>query len=211
MNSAHALAQIESGRLMAGMRGRFGPETALAAADVLMHAGIAVFELTTNSEQPFEAMQALKRAYGDAAVVGMGTVLDAGLAARAIDCGADFVVAPSFSRAVLERAQAADVLAIPGVITPTECVDAWTAGARLLKLFPIGTLGLDYFRTIRGPLDHYRYICNGGMDGTNAPQFIAAGAAACGMAAWLTGDGTMPLTLMAERARQLREAVPALA
>jgi 2-dehydro-3-deoxyphosphogluconate aldolase/(4S)-4-hydroxy-2-oxoglutarate aldolase len=137
----------------------------------------------------------------------MGTVLDAETARRALDAGADFIVAPSFSRDVVNISHQADVLAIPGVITPTEAVDAWATGAKLLKIFPIGVLGVDYFKALRGPLDHIAFCCNGGMDETNVGPFIKAGAVACGLAGWLTGDGTAPLETIGHRARVVRELV----
>jgi 2-dehydro-3-deoxyphosphogluconate aldolase / (4S)-4-hydroxy-2-oxoglutarate aldolase len=136
-------------------------------------------------------------------------VLDAETAQRALDAGADFVVAPSFNREMVDTVHRAGVLAIPGVITPTEAVDAWATGAKLIKIFPIGALGVDYFKAVRGPLDHIAFCCNGGMDDTNVGGFIKAGAAACGMAGWLTGDGTMPLETIARRAQTLRDIVDA--
>jgi 2-dehydro-3-deoxyphosphogluconate aldolase/(4S)-4-hydroxy-2-oxoglutarate aldolase len=207
MNSEAAYAQIAKSGLMAGMRGSFPPDHALRTADVLMRADITVFELTMNSVQPIDAMQALKREYGDAAVVGMGTVLNAESARRALDAGADFVVAPSFDPGMISAAQSIDTLAIPGVMTPTEIVDAWNTGAKLLKIFPIGDLGVDYFKTVRGPLDQVHFICNGGMTDHNVGAFLAAGAVACGMAGWLTGDGSMELDVIARRAALLRDIV----
>lgn len=207
MNAQLAFDEISRGGLMSAMRGNFPPATALEVTRALLKNGINVFEFTMNSAQPLEAMQAAKREYGTDAVVGMGTVLDAETAQRALDAGADFVVAPSFNRQVVEVAQAADVLAIPGIITPTEAVDAWATGAKLLKIFPIGVLGVDYFRAVRAPLDHIAFCCNGGMDESNVGAFIKAGATACGIAGWLTGDGSMPLETIAHRARILREIV----
>jgi 2-dehydro-3-deoxyphosphogluconate aldolase/(4S)-4-hydroxy-2-oxoglutarate aldolase len=209
MNAQTAFDSIARSGLMAAMRGKFPPAVALDVTGVLMKAGIPVFEFTMNSEQPLEAMQAAKREYGDDACVGMGTVLDTDMAKRALDAGADFVVAPSFSREVVEITHQAGVLAIPGVITPTEAVDAWATGAKLLKIFPIGVLGLDYFKAVRGPLDHIAFCCNGGMDETNVGPFIKAGALACGMAGWLTGDGSLPLETIARRGQILRDIVDA--
>jgi 2-dehydro-3-deoxyphosphogluconate aldolase / (4S)-4-hydroxy-2-oxoglutarate aldolase len=93
------------------------------------------------------------------------------------------------------------------VITPTECVDAWAMGVKLLKLFPIGSLGIDYFKTLRGPLDHMRFMCNGGTNEVNVRQFMEAGAMACGMGPWLVGDGKLPLDTIQKRARQLRDII----
>jgi 2-dehydro-3-deoxyphosphogluconate aldolase/(4S)-4-hydroxy-2-oxoglutarate aldolase len=189
------------------MRGYFPPDNTLRVTGVLMREGINVFELTMNSDRAIEAMQAAKREYGDAACVGMGTVLDAETARRVLDAGADFIVSPAFSPEVVRAAQAAGVLVAPGVITPTECVDAWAMGVKLLKIFPIGPLGLDYFKTIRGPLDHIKFMCNGGTNDVTVRQFMEAGAVACGMANWLTGDGHMPLETIGQRARLLRQVV----
>jgi len=199
---------VETG-LMAGMRGNFPPEVSLPIVETLLKAGIKSFEFTLNSIQAVEAMQAAKRAFGDAAAVGMGTVLKADDARKVLDAGADFVVAPSFQRDTVEVVHAAGALMIPGVITPTEAVDAHATGAKLIKIFPIGALGVDYFKAVRAPLDYISFCCNGGMSDQNVGDFIRAGAAACGMANWLTGDGTWPLSKIAERAQLLLDIVAA--
>src|SRR5690606_12322370 len=101
------------------------------------------------------------------------------------------------------------VMVAPGVITPTEAVDAWSMGVKMLKIFPIGALGVEYFKAVRGPLDHIPFCCNGAMDDSNVGAFIKAGAVACGVGGWLTGDGTMPLEATARRAQTLRDIVDA--
>lgn len=208
MDAQTAFDRMVQSGLMAGMRGQFPPAVALEYTRVLLDAGqIDALEFTMNSTQPIEAMQAAKKAYGDAVIAGMGTVLDGETARRVLDAGADFIVAPSFNREVVALAQAANVLVVPGVITPTEAVDAWATGVKMLKIFPIGSLGLDYFKAVRGPLSHIPFMCNGGMTGENAGAFLKAGAVACGMAGWLTGAGSMPLEQVAQRARSLREIV----
>jgi 2-dehydro-3-deoxyphosphogluconate aldolase/(4S)-4-hydroxy-2-oxoglutarate aldolase len=200
---------LEQGALMAGMRGQFTSDVALATTAVLMAEDIKVFELTMNSVEPIAVMKAVKREYGDEACVGMGTVLSVDSARRVLDAGADFIVSPAFQPDVVQTALDADVFVAPGVNTPSECVAAWGMGAKMLKLFPVGTLGVEYFNAIFGPLGHMKFMCNGGMNGENVPQFLRAGAFACGMAGWLTGNGTMPEETIQRRARLLREAVRA--
>lgn len=195
--------------IMTAIRGNFPPPAALQLTETLLENGLNIFEFTMNSVQPLEAMQAAKQKYGDDAVVGMGTVLDADMAKRAIDAGADFIVSPSFSREVVEIAINAGVMVAPGVITPTEAVDAWSMGVKMLKIFPIGALGVEYFKAVRGPLDHIPFCCNGAMDDSNVGAFIKAGAVACGVGGWLTGDGTMSLETTARRAQTLRDIVDA--
>lgn len=195
--------RIDETGIMAGMRGSFGPEVAVAVTSTLFDEGISVFELTLNSEQPIAAMQAVKVQFGDAAFVGMGTVLSVDDAKRVIDAGADFVVSPVFQPGVVRTVLDAGLLMAPGVATPTEAQIAWEMGVPLLKLFPIGALGIDYFKAVYGPLGHMKFMCNGAMNQENARAFIAAGATAAGMGGWLTGNGSTPQESIRARAKTL--------
>jgi 2-dehydro-3-deoxyphosphogluconate aldolase/(4S)-4-hydroxy-2-oxoglutarate aldolase len=185
------------------MRGPFGPEVALAVTSTLYDEGLSVFEFTMNSEQPIEAMQAVKAKFGEDAFAGMGTVLSVDDAKRVIDAGADFVVSPVFQPEVVRTVLDAGLLMAPGVTTPTEAQAAWEMGVPLLKLFPIGALGIDYFKAMFGPLNHMKFMCNGAMNQENARAFIAAGAVAAGMGGWLTGNGSTPQESIRARTRTL--------
>jgi len=207
MDKLIALRHIEVGGVMVGMRGAFPPDVALATAEAMMQEGLNVFELTMNSQQPLEAMRAIKQRYGETAVVGMGTVLSVEDARHVLDAGADFVVSPAFQPEVVTYVQAQGVLMLPGVTTPSECVAAWGLGVPMLKLFPIGALGLEYFKAIYGPLNHMKFMCNGAMTAENAQQFLQAGALAVGMGAWLVGDGTWTDSRLRSRAQLLKNAV----
>ena len=207
MKSDSALEAITSSGIVAGMRGAFPPEVALPVSEALMNEGINVFEMMMNSESPIEAMQALKAEYGAEACVGMGTVLDKECARAVIDAGADFVVSPAFQPAVVEAVLPHDVLMGPGVATPTEAVAAWSMGVKLLKVFPVGALGIEYFEAMFGPLRHMTFMCNGAMNDQNARAFLGAGAVACGMGGWLVGDGSWSKSQLRSRARILVNAV----
>ena len=211
MNENEAFNRIVQSRLIAGMRGRFGPAIALRTCETLMEEGIANFEFTMNSDEPIEAMVRAKREFGDDACVGMGTVLSVAAAQRVLDAGADFVVSPAFQVSVVQHVLARKTLVAPGVITPSECVAAAELGVRMLKIFPIGSLGIGYFKALRAPLSDIAFLCNGGINAENTREFLAAGAVACGMADWLTGTGDLPQETIRERARQLRRIVDELA
>lgn len=207
MDSQQAYQFIIDNVIIAGMRGGFSQDVTLETAATLISEGINAFEMTMNSVDPIGAMQAVKNEYGSDALVGMGTVLDVETVKRVLDAGADFVVSPAFQPEVVQAVMAADVLMAPGVTTPSEAVAAWGMGVKLLKLFPIGALGLEYFKAIMGPLKHMKFMCNGGMDAENAHDLLKAGAVSVGMAGWLTGDGSMSQETIRARARQLRRAV----
>ena len=207
MNEDHAYKRIEQSRLIAGMRGCFAPEIALRTCTTLLEEGIANFEFTMNSEEPIAAMCAVKRRFGEDVCVGMGTVLSVASAQRVLDAGADFIVSPAYQTAVVQHVQARHTLIAPGVITPSECLAAAEMGVRMLKIFPIGPLGVEYFKAIRAPLANIAFLCNGGIHAENTREFLAAGAFACGLAGWLTGKGELPQETIRSRARQLRRIV----
>lgn len=202
-----AYQMIKSSGLMAGMRGGFTPDVADKVTDILLEADINIFELTMNSPQAIESMQTIKQKLGDNACVGMGTVLTVEAAKQVLDAGADFIVSPAFQPDIVQTVMDGGILIAPGVATPTEAVLAWEMGVKLLKLFPIGALGLDYFKAMFGPLRHMNFMINGAMHDGNAGEFIKAGAVACGMAGWLTGDGTWPADKLRQRAKILRAVI----
>lgn len=207
MQPQQVLDKITAAGAMAGMRGDFPPATALSVSEPLAAAGFNVFELTMTSPEPIAAMQTVKQAYGDDAAVGMGTVLDVETARRVIDAGADFIVSPAFQPEVVQVALDAGVFIAPGVLTPSECVAAWAMGVPLLKLYPVGALGVDYLKAIRGPLGHMRFQANGAINAENTRAFLAAGAVSVGIMGWLTGDGHTPIETIRQRAATLRQAV----
>jgi 2-dehydro-3-deoxyphosphogluconate aldolase/(4S)-4-hydroxy-2-oxoglutarate aldolase len=95
--------------------------------------------------------------------------------------GAEAIVSPGLSHAVMSRARELGVPAIPGAWTPTEIEAAWTAGAALVKLFPAGLVGPRYVRDVLAPLADVPLLVTGGIDASNARAFLDAGAVAVGV------------------------------
>lgn len=204
------LTQLDAIGVMAGMRGNFGPDNAIAVTTTLLEEGYNIFELTMNSTEPLEALKALKAQHGDAAYVGMGTVLSIDEAKQVMDAGADFIVSPAFQPDVVKYIVDAGLFMAPGVITPSEAVHAWSLGVPVLKLFPVGSIGIEYFKAMFGPLNHMKFMCNGSMNQENTRAFIQAGAIAAGMGGWLTGDGNTPQETIRARAKTLKAAIEPL-
>ncbi|MGB1287419.1 MAG: bifunctional 4-hydroxy-2-oxoglutarate aldolase/2-dehydro-3-deoxy-phosphogluconate aldolase [Aggregatilineales bacterium] len=207
MQPETAFKFINDTAVVVGMRGDFPPVTALHITETLIDEGFNVFEFMMNSTDPIAAMQAVKKQFGDHACVGMGTVLTLDDAKRVLDAGADFIVSPVFQPDIVEFVRDSDVLVAPGVITPTEARDAWAMDVKLLKLFPIGALGVDYFKAMFGPLKHMKFMCNGAITADNTHDFIKAGAVAAGIGGWLVGDGSWSETRLRSRARILKNSV----
>ncbi|MBN2861417.1 MAG: 2-dehydro-3-deoxyphosphogluconate aldolase, partial [Sphaerochaetaceae bacterium] len=54
-------------------------------------------------------------------------------------------------------------------------------GADIVKLFPAASLGIPYYKAIRGPISHVPLMAVGGVDETNVKQFLDAGFISCGI------------------------------
>jgi 2-dehydro-3-deoxyphosphogluconate aldolase/(4S)-4-hydroxy-2-oxoglutarate aldolase len=70
---------------------------------------------------------------------------------------------------------------MPGCLTPTEILDAWDAGADIVKVFPATTFGPGYLKDVRAPLPQVKLMPTGGVTVENAGDWIRAGAVAVGV------------------------------
>ncbi len=106
--------------------------------------------------------------------IGVGTVLTAEQAERAVEAGAQYLVTPGLRPAVA----AAPVPVLMGALTPTEVADALDLGAAAVKVFPARAFGPSYFRDLRGPFPDAPLVASGGIGTANAADFLTAGALA---------------------------------
>jgi 2-dehydro-3-deoxyphosphogluconate aldolase/(4S)-4-hydroxy-2-oxoglutarate aldolase len=150
-----------------------------AVAAELVEAGIGVIEVTLDDEGALAAIERI-RARGGACVLA-GTVRTVEQAEAAADAGAEALVSPVFSGAVLARGLQAGLPVIPGALTPTELEAAWRAGASMVKLFPARAVGPEYVADVLKPLPDLPLLCTGGVTAANAASFLAAGAVAVGV------------------------------
>ena len=147
----------------------------------LVEGGVAGIELTLDSENALQTIKEAKKEFGDRAVVGAGTVLDAESAVSAIQAGAEFIFAPTLNEGTIKAANRYGKIAIPGVFTPTEMLQAQEWGADVVKVSPATVLGPKYFKDVRGPLGHIKMMPTGGIDLDNIGEYIKAGAVAAGV------------------------------
>jgi 2-dehydro-3-deoxyphosphogluconate aldolase/(4S)-4-hydroxy-2-oxoglutarate aldolase len=189
-----AIETIRAARLVAILR-----RAAEADAEVarLAVAGVRVVEITLDSDDALGAIERARRR-GDVTVLA-GTVREPAQVDAAVSAGAEGIVAPSLSLAVLERAAALEAPSIPGALTPTEVETAWRAGAALVKLFPARLGGPRYVQDLLAPLADVPLVATGGVDATNARAFLDAGAVAVGVGSGLGSDDALRRLLDAVR------------
>jgi len=185
---AQALERIAAARLIAIVR-TGDLDEALRVTEAVHGAGVEIVEYSLAGDAALAAIRACRERFGDAVLLGAGTVLTGQQAAVAVDAGADFLIAPNVDAEVLESASGLGVLHIPGALTPTEIVLATRLGAPAVKLFPAARLGSAYVRDLRGPLPDLRLIATGGVFAGNAAEFLEAGCIAVAAGGALaTGD-----------------------
>ena len=157
------------------------PEKLRAVIDALTAGGVRVLEVTMSVPGAIDLIGQLALELPADFLLGAGTVLDRRTALRAIAAGAQFVVSPVFRRDVLAACHERDVPVMPGCFSPTEILDAWDAGADIVKVFPATALGPGFLRDMRGPLPHVKLMPTGGVTLDNAGEWIKAGAVAVGV------------------------------
>jgi 2-dehydro-3-deoxyphosphogluconate aldolase/(4S)-4-hydroxy-2-oxoglutarate aldolase len=151
--------------------------------------GVKNIELTFTVPFAHRILEELSLEYGENILLGAGTVLDSETARIALLSGAQFIVSPCFSAAVVQLCNRYRVLSLAGIQTVTEAVSAMEAGADLLKLFPADCAGTSFLKALHGPLPQALLIPTGGITPENAGDWIRAGAVAVGAASQLTkGD-----------------------
>lgn len=163
-------------------------QDAVHAARAVLDAGLHAVEVALTTPHAASAIEELTTACPDA-LVGAGTVLDETAARSAIEAGARFLVSPSLHREVIRTGHRYGVPVFPGVTTPTEMVRALEEGADALKLFPASAVAPSWVRDVRAALPQAPLIPTGGVTIDSAPEWIAAGAVACGMGSALTSGG----------------------
>ncbi|MFJ8912908.1 2-dehydro-3-deoxy-6-phosphogalactonate aldolase [Amycolatopsis sp. NPDC102389] len=190
--------------LIAILRG-VTPAEVVGVGRALVDAGFPAIEVPLNSPEPFESVRLLADAFGERCEIGAGTVLTAEDVGRAREAGARLIVAPNADPEVISAAVAEGMTPYPGVATPTEAFAALAAGARNLKLFPAGAVGIGGMKAWRAVLPReVGLLPVGGVDETNLAAWAAAGAAGAGLGTCLYRPGDSA-DAVGVRARALSE------
>ncbi|KAM5551317.1 KHG/KDPG aldolase [Rosa sericea] len=157
------LTEIDSSGVIACLRAN-SAELAFEAACAALEGGISV------------VLQQLVHIY-PTRVLGVGTVLNIEDAERAVTAGAKFFMSPAIVKDIMDDFRYGDVLYIPGVMTPTEILSAYDAGAKIVKIYPVSALGgIHYISAIKKPFPHISMVASQGITIGSVGEYIAKGA-----------------------------------
>lgn len=181
-------------------------DEAMRVIDAIRDGGVPVLEITMTVPGAIGVMEQVARRFGAEVVVGAGTVLDAETARACILAGAQFVVSPALNLETIAICRRYGIAVLPGALTPTEVLTAWTAGADVVKVFPCGALGgASYIKSLKAPLPQVEMIPTGGVSVKTAADFIKAGSLALGVGADLVDTKAIRegnAKLVTEKARE---------
>jgi 2-dehydro-3-deoxyphosphogluconate aldolase / (4S)-4-hydroxy-2-oxoglutarate aldolase len=162
-------------KVMVILRG-VSPEDAVRLTRKAWDGGVHLVEIPLQNEESARALHAAILAGRDHEI-GAGTITSTLLVEEAHEAGAKFTVAPGFVREVAERSLQLGMPHLPGVATPTEITAAMNCGFRWLKAFPAKELGPSWISAMIGPFPSAKFVATGGVDLSNAQNFIKAGVA----------------------------------
>lgn len=187
------------------------PSALRAVVDALVAGGVRALEVTMTVPGAIDLIRELAPSLPPDFLLGAGTVLDADTVGRVVEAGARYVVSPVLRPAIIDACHRHDVPALPGCLTPTEILDAWDAGADMVKVFPATALGPGYLRDVRAPLPQVKLVPTGGVTPDNAGDWIRAGAAAVGMGSALVDTAAIAAGRFAALTDNARRAIGSVA
>jgi 2-dehydro-3-deoxyphosphogluconate aldolase/(4S)-4-hydroxy-2-oxoglutarate aldolase len=158
---------------------------AVPLAQALLRGGVRVIELTLRTPA---ALAAIERVAAEVPgiVIGAGTVTTPEHAEQAAKAGAAFLVTPGSTDRVLDAAEDTGLPFLPGVATVSEAMRLVERGLTSLKFFPAEAAGgVDYLKSIGGPLPGLRFCPTGGITPESAPRYLALPNVGCVGGSWL--------------------------
>ncbi|KAG7945950.1 hypothetical protein I3843_14G013300 [Carya illinoinensis] len=171
------LTQIQNSGVIACLRAN-SAEQALKAARAALSGGISVLEIVMSTPGVFEVLQQLVQENPNPAL-GVGTVLNVEDAKNAINSGAKFLMSPATVKDIMVDVKCAEVLYIPGVMTPTEILSAYDTGAKIVKVYPVSALGgSQYISALKRPFHHISMVASQGITIDSIREYISRGATA---------------------------------
>ncbi|MGV1009743.1 MAG: bifunctional 4-hydroxy-2-oxoglutarate aldolase/2-dehydro-3-deoxy-phosphogluconate aldolase [Dermatophilaceae bacterium] len=178
--------------VMAILRGH-GRERTVELARTAWDLGIGCVEVPVQSPETLEALAATVQAgRGRDVVVGAGTVTTLERVRQSVAAGAVFTVAPGVDEAVARASLDAGLAHLPGVATASEIQRALALGVTWLKAFPAAQLTPAWLTAMHGPFPEVAFVATGGVDSSNARDFLQAGARAVAVGSALERPDQLP-------------------
>jgi 2-dehydro-3-deoxyphosphogluconate aldolase / (4S)-4-hydroxy-2-oxoglutarate aldolase len=154
-------------------------------ARALYAGGLKVLEITLRTEVALEVIEAMRVAVPEA-VIGAGTLVRPRDFARAAGVGAQFAVTPGLTPQLAEAAAGVDYPLLPGIISPSEIIQALHFGYDTLKFFPAQQAGgIPMLQAFGGPFPNVAFCPTGGITRNSAPAYLNLPNVLCVGGSWV--------------------------
>jgi 2-dehydro-3-deoxyphosphogluconate aldolase / (4S)-4-hydroxy-2-oxoglutarate aldolase len=159
---------------------------AVPVARALVEGGLPVIELTLRTPVALDAIAAIASSV-PGITVGAGTVTSPALARQAASAGAQFLVSPGATPALLDGMRDTGLPFLPGTATVSEVLAALEAGCTELKFFPAeASGGTAYLQSLASVVPAARFCPTGGITPASAPSYLALPNVGCVGGSWIT-------------------------
>jgi 2-dehydro-3-deoxyphosphogluconate aldolase/(4S)-4-hydroxy-2-oxoglutarate aldolase len=160
--------------------------TAVPLASALVAGGLPVIEVTLRTPAGLRAIAAIAKEVPDA-VVGAGTVNTPELVRASAEAGAQFLVSPGWTDALLDAMAGSGLPALPGVSTVSEMLRLLERGQREMKFFPAeASGGVAFLKSVASPVPEARFCPTGGIRPDTAASYLELPNVGCVGGTWLT-------------------------
>ncbi|HLT12509.1 bifunctional 4-hydroxy-2-oxoglutarate aldolase/2-dehydro-3-deoxy-phosphogluconate aldolase [uncultured Marinobacter sp.] len=161
-------------------------EDALPLCRALVDGGIRVLEITLRTEHGVRAIEQIRKAIPEA-WVGAGTVTSIAQYRQVESAGAQFVITPGVTEAILEFGVTSEAPLLPGISTVSELMMGYAFGYREFKFFPAEVSGgIPAIKAFSGPFPDVTFCPTGGINRKTAADYLALKNVKAVGGSWLT-------------------------
>jgi 2-dehydro-3-deoxyphosphogluconate aldolase/(4S)-4-hydroxy-2-oxoglutarate aldolase len=148
------------------------PEDAEPLGEALIAGGLPIAEVTFRTEAAAECVAIMSEMNG--LTVGVGTVVTLAQVELAIEAGAQFFVSPGLRADLVREARLTGFPILPGVVTPSETMEAIALGIDTVKFFPANAFGgLDAIKALSAPFTTMQFVPTGGVSPSNLGDYLS--------------------------------------
>ena len=187
------------------------PDILPPVIDALVRGGIRCLEVTLRTADATDHIRWI-RTHHPALWVGAGTVLGAAQWDAAATAGAQFIVSPCATPALLQQARSSPLPWLPGAQTPSEIAALLESGYRTIKFFPAESAGgATALASLAPVFPAARFCPTGGVDAGNFEQYLALSAVSWVAGSWLTPAALVATARWPDIEARTRETLTAVA
>ncbi len=149
-------------------------EEVIPLLDYFKEKNINCIEITLRTECAVDAIKLAKQHCDNSFSIGAGTVINPKQITELVEAGVDFIVLPGVQKDLLSVLNELNIPFLPGVMTPSDIMEALRLGWDTLKFFPAHIAGgIDAIKTYSQVFPQVKFCPTGGIGFDNHLEFLA--------------------------------------